>query len=92
MGTMDIALALEARGDIKYRDKGSMTKAEIDKALQTILDLKRRGHFRSFWTNFDQSVNQMAAGEVVIQSTVYPAVTAVRARGIPCYSTKLKER
>ena len=33
----------------------------------------------------------MAAGEVVIQSMWSPAVTAVRARGIPCYYAPLKE-
>jgi putative spermidine/putrescine transport system substrate-binding protein len=91
LGMMDIALAMEARGDIKYGDKGNMTKAEIDKTINTMLDLKKAGHFRSFWTNFDQSVNLMASGEVVIQSMISPAVTAVRARGIPCYYTKLNE-
>ena len=91
IGMMDVAMALEARGDIKYVDKGNMTKAEIDKTINTMIDLKRSGHFRSFWTNFDQSVNLMAAGEVVIQSMFSPAVTAVRARGIACYYIKLKE-
>ena len=31
IGIMDAAMAIEARGDIKYRDKGNMTKDEIDK-------------------------------------------------------------
>ena len=33
VGSMDVALALEARGDIKYGDKGNMTKPEIDKTI-----------------------------------------------------------
>ena len=33
----------------------------------------------------------MTSGEVVIQSMWSPAVTAVRARGIPCYYTPLQE-
>ena len=33
----------------------------------------------------------MASGEVVVQSMWSPAVTAVRARGIPCYYVPLKE-
>jgi putative spermidine/putrescine transport system substrate-binding protein len=33
----------------------------------------------------------MASGEVVIQSMWSPAVTAVRARNIPCFYTPLKE-
>jgi putative spermidine/putrescine transport system substrate-binding protein len=91
VGIMDVALALEARGDLKYRDKGNMTKDEIDKTIKIMVDLKKGGHFRAFWSNFDQSVNLMASGEVVIQSMWSPAVTAVRARGIPCYYVPLKE-
>jgi putative spermidine/putrescine transport system substrate-binding protein len=88
---MDVAMALEARGDIKYGDKGNMTKEEIDKTIKIMLDFKKGGHFRAFWTNFDQSVNLMASGEVVIQSMWSPAVTAVRSRGIACTYVPLKE-
>lgn len=91
IGIIDVAMALEARGDIKYGDKGNMTTAEIDKTLKVMLDTKKAGHFRSFWSSFDQSVNLMASGEVVIQSMWSPAVAAVRARGIPCTYQPLKE-
>jgi putative spermidine/putrescine transport system substrate-binding protein len=91
VGSIDVAMALEARGDIKYGDKGNMTRAEIDKTMATMIDLKKKGHFRAFWSSFDQSVNLMASGEVVIQSMWSPAVTAVRSRGIPCTYQPLKE-
>lgn len=91
VGVIDVAMALEARGDLKYGDKGNMTKEEIDKTIKIMIDLKKSGHFRSFWSNFDQSVNLMASGEVVIQSMWSPAVTAVRSRGISCYYVPLKE-
>jgi putative spermidine/putrescine transport system substrate-binding protein len=91
VGIMDVAMALEAAGEIKYVDKGNMTKAEIDKTTKLLIDLKKQGHFRAFWSNFDQSVNLMASGEVVIQSMWSPAVTAVRSRGIDCYFVPLKE-
>lgn len=91
VGIMDVAMALQARGDVTYGDRGNMTRTEIDKTTKILVDLKRDGHFRSFWSNFDQSVNLMASGEVAIQSMWSPAVTAVRARGIPCYYTPLKE-
>ena len=91
IGIMDAAMAIESRGDIKYGDKGNMTPEEIDKTIQILIDLKKAGHFRAFWTTFDESVNLMASGEVVIQSMWSPAVTAVRARDIPCYYTPLKE-
>lgn len=91
IGIIDVAMALEARGQAKYVDKGNMTRAEIDQTIKIMQDLKRSGHFRAFWSNFDQSVNLMASGEVVIQSMWSPAVTAVRSRGIDCYFAPLKE-
>jgi len=91
VGVIDVAMALEARGELKYADKGNMTKAEIDKTTSILIDLKKQGHFRAFWSNFDQSVNLMASGEVVIQSMWSPAVTAVRSRGIDCYFVPLNE-
>ena len=84
-------MAAEANGAIKYADKGNMTRAEIDKTIALLIDLKKQGHWRALWSTFDESVNLMAAGEVVIQSMWSPAVTAVRSRGIPCYYVPLKE-
>jgi putative spermidine/putrescine transport system substrate-binding protein len=91
IGIMDAAMALESRGDITYGDKGNMTHEEIDKTIAALIELKRAGHFRSFWNSFDQSVNLMASGEVVIQSMWSPAVTAVRTRGIDCLYVGLDE-
>ncbi|MCZ6873650.1 MAG: extracellular solute-binding protein [bacterium] len=91
IGIMDAAMAIESRGDITYGDKGNMTREEIDKTIRILIEAKRGGQFRAFWTTFDESVNLMASGEVVVQSMWSPAVTAVRARGIPCYYVPLKE-
>jgi putative spermidine/putrescine transport system substrate-binding protein len=91
IGVIDVSMALEARGDIKYGNKGNMTKDEIDKTITIMTDIKKSGQFRSFWGSFDQSVNLMASGEVVIQSMWSPAVTAVRTRGLPCIFQPLKE-
>ena len=91
IGIMDAAMAIESRGDITYGDKGNMTPEEIDKTVDILIEAKRAGQFRAFWTTFDESVNLMASGEVVIQSMWSPAVTAVRARDIPCYYAPLTE-
>lgn len=91
IGVMDAAMALQARGDIKYKNMGNMTRAEIDKTVDILSGIKKSGQFRAFWTNFDESVNLMASGEVVVQSMWSPAVTAVRAHNIPCYYAPLKE-
>lgn len=91
IGIMDAAMAIEARGDITYGDKGNMTRDEIDKTIDILIAAKKAGQFRAFWSSFDESVNLMAAGEVVIQSMWSPAVTAVRTRGIEVAYQPLKE-
>lgn len=91
IGIMDAAMICEAMGVVKYGDKGNMTKAEIDQTLKVMTDAKKAGQFRAFWKSFDESVNLMASGEVVIQSMWSPAVAAVRSKGIACIYQPLKE-
>jgi len=82
---------VEAKGIYKYPDKGNMTKKEIDLTIKTLIEAKKAGQFRSLWKDFNESVNLMASGEVVIQSMWSPAVTAVRSKGIACTFQPLKE-
>lgn len=84
IGIMDAALCFESAGEIKYGNKGNMTKSEIDFTINRLIELKKAGHFRATWTTFDQSVQLMAAGEVIVQSMWSPAVAAVRVKGMPC--------
>ena len=91
IGIMDMAMVCESMGEIKYGDKGNMTKAEIDKTIAIFTEAKKNGQFRAFWKTFDESVNLMASGEVVIQSMWSPAITAVKSRGIPCIYQPLEE-
>ncbi len=91
IGIMDAAMVCESLGKIKYGDKGNMTRAEIDQTMALMTDLKKQGQFRAFWKTFDESVNLMVSGEVVIQSMWSPAVAAVRSKGIACTYQPLKE-
>ncbi|PYM62911.1 MAG: ABC transporter substrate-binding protein, partial [Candidatus Rokuibacteriota bacterium] len=43
IGIMDAAMAIESRGDVKYGDKGNMTKEEIDKTIKILIDAKKSG-------------------------------------------------
>jgi len=81
----------ESLGKVKYHDKGNMTRSEIDQTMAFMTELKHSGQFRAFWKSFDESVNLMTSGEVIIQSMWSPAVTAVRAKGVPCVYQPLKE-
>ncbi len=83
IGIMDAAMVMESLGTMKYVDKGNMTRPEIDKTVAFLIE--------TFWKTFDESVNLMASGEVVIQSMWSPAVAAVRSRSIPCTYQPLAE-
>lgn len=91
IGIMDMAMVCESMGEIKYGDKGNMTRDEIDKTIAIFSEAKKNGQFRAFWKTFDESVNLMASGEVVIQSMWSPAITAVKSKGIPCIYQPLEE-
>lgn len=91
IGIMDAAMVAEALGLMTFADKGNMTKAEIDQIIDILKEQKSKGQFRAFWKTFDESVNLMSSGEVVLQSMWSPAVTAVQAKGIECIYAPLKE-
>jgi putative spermidine/putrescine transport system substrate-binding protein len=91
IGIMDAAMAIESMGLHTYSDKGNMTREEIDLTIRVLTEAKKNGQFRAFWKDFNESVNLMASGEVVIQSMWSPAVTKVRSMGIPCVYPPLKE-
>ncbi|HCQ67148.1 MAG TPA: ABC transporter substrate-binding protein [Rhodobacteraceae bacterium] len=91
IGIMDMAMVVESMGEYKYPDKGNMTKEEIDLTIGIFTEAKKAGQFRAFWKTFDESVNLMTSGEVVIQSMWSPAITAVKSRGIPCVYQPLEE-
>ena len=91
IGIMDAAMVAQAAGLMNFGDKGNMTREELDQVTDILIDQKRQGQFRAFWKTFDESVNLMSSGEVVLQSMWSPAVTAVQSRDIPCQYGPLKE-
>ncbi len=91
IGIMDAAMTMESLGTMKYADKGNMTKPEIDQTIAFLIQKKKDGQFRAFWKSFEESVDLMSSGEVVIQSMWSPAVTAVRTKGIACVFQPLEE-
>jgi putative spermidine/putrescine transport system substrate-binding protein len=83
VGLQDAALAAEATGVMTVADKGNMTREEIDALVKLLLDLKRNGHFRSFWATFDESVDLLAGGETAIQSMWAAGVYLLQGQGYP---------
>ena len=83
IGLMDAAMAAEASGVMTFVDKGNMTKAEIDEIMAFLISKKKEGWFRGFWATFDESVNFMSSGEVLVESMWSPAVSLLQAQDFP---------
>jgi putative spermidine/putrescine transport system substrate-binding protein len=83
IGLIDLAMAAEAAGQVTFVDKGNMTKAEIDELMTYLIELKKQGQFRGFWATFDESVNFMSSGEVLVESMWSPAVSLLQAQDFP---------
>ncbi len=91
IGLMDAAMAVEAAGEMTFVDKGNMTKAEIDELMKILISLKKAGQFRGFWATFDESVNFMSSGEVLVESMWSPAVSLLQAQDFPVRYAAPKE-
>lgn len=91
IGIFDLALAVEAKGLMRFKDMGEMSREEVDKLFGILINLKRQGHFRGVWTSVPHSVELMASGETVIQSMFSPGVSALNGMGIPCIYAAPKE-
>jgi putative spermidine/putrescine transport system substrate-binding protein len=81
IGPVDAALAAQASGKLTFKNIGAMSKQEIDNLTKLLIDMKKSGFFRAFWTTFTESVNLMAGGEVVIESMWSPAQTVLLEAG-----------
>ena len=59
-------MALESARRHQVRRQGQHDQGRRStRPSKILIELKKAGHFRAFWTTFDQSVNLMASGEVV---------------------------
>ena len=85
IGIMDAAMVVESMGEYKYPDKGNMTRKEIDMTIGILIEAKKQGQFRALWSDFNESVNLMASGEVVIQSMWSPAIPPSELRAFHAY-------
>lgn len=91
IGLFDLALAVQAKGLMRFKDIGAMSKMELDKLFDILIKLKKKGHFSGFWTSVPESVDFMASDRVVIESMFSPAVSALNGQNIPVTYAAPKE-
>ena len=91
VSVVEAALACEALGLVRYNDKGDLSRGEIDATLAVLGEAQRSGQFHGLWRRYEESVDFMTDGPVVLQSLWPPAVSALHARGVPLRYRPLRE-
>jgi len=91
IGIFDAALAVQAKGLMQFKNMGDMSRSEIDKLFEILIDYKKKGHFRGVWSSVPHSAELMANDQVDIESMFSPAVSALNGMGIPCIYAAPKE-
>lgn len=91
IGIFDAALAVQAKGLMKFQDIGNLTISEIDQLFAILIKLRHQGHFRGVWSSVPQSVRLMQREEVVIESMFSPAVSDLKGQGLDCVYAAPKE-
>jgi len=85
LGFLDSGIAAEAAGLMRFKNKGDMTRREIDRLVKILTALKKRGQFHGFWNevSYAKGVEFMLSGEVVVESMWALQVAQLQAKGFP---------
>ena len=83
IGSLDMLLALRARSEITVTDLGNLDIDEIDALIARLAAYRRRGHFRRFWADEAEAVDEMRRGGRMIGSLWWSGVMRLRAEGVP---------
>ena len=81
LGMIEAALATEAAERVSFGDIGNLTIDEIDLVADTLIRLRRLGHFRRGWRNYEEAAELMRRG-VLVQSMFYPGFVRLQRGGM----------
>jgi putative spermidine/putrescine transport system substrate-binding protein len=91
IGLFDLALAADASGMLKFADIGNISRDELDRLFDMLIDLKHQQHFGGFWNSVPESVDFMRSGRVNIESMFSPAVSSLNGQNVPVTFAAPKE-
>lgn len=81
IGIADIAMGAKAAGLAEFEDIGNMTPDEIDSLISLLIERKKKGQFKLFWSTLAESVNLMERKTTALSTSWSPAVTSLQASG-----------
>ncbi len=80
LGMIEAALAVEVKRGQAFGDIANLTIEEVDEVADVLIHLKRIGHFKGFWSSFEEST-RLAQRGALIQTIFSPGVARLRALG-----------
>jgi putative spermidine/putrescine transport system substrate-binding protein len=80
---LDTAMAAEGAGLMRFKNKGNMTRAEIDRLVKILIRLKKQGQFHRFWVLPDEPIEFMRSEEVVVEAMWTYHVIGLQRQGFP---------
>jgi spermidine/putrescine-binding protein len=66
------AIYLHESGQMSIKDRSNMTPDEVQGVAEFLIEKKKAGQFRTFWNGFQQGVDLLASGEVMMMSCWEP--------------------
>ena len=81
IGVFDAALALEARGDMRFANIGNMSVKEIDAFMEALWVMRKDGLFGGLWKTARQAADAILSGRAGIASMWSPGAAAVSQAG-----------
>ncbi|SDR59970.1 Spermidine/putrescine-binding protein [Rhizobiales bacterium GAS191] len=85
------ALYLKSAGLADIKDPADMSKDEIKKVVDFLIQKKKEGQFRVVWSSFEQAVNLLVNKEVYVMDCWEPMVFAAKAKGVNAVYAAPKE-
>jgi putative spermidine/putrescine transport system substrate-binding protein len=78
----EAAAYLKVTGKADIKDPANLTPQEAETAADYMIERKKAGQFRNFWTTFDDQVADIKNGEVLAIRCWEPAVKIVQKEGL----------
>lgn len=85
------AIYLKHAGLADIENPTNMTPSEINTMVNFLIEKKKEGQFRVFWTSFEQAVNLLVNKEVFVLDGWEPMVFAAQKQGANCLYAVPKE-
>jgi len=76
------AIYLKRNNLVTIQDPGNLTETELKAVMEFLIEKKREGQFRKLWSGWEQGVELLRSGEVLVMTGWEPIVKALNDQGV----------